>query len=136
LKVVVDTSVALTWMIPESISGQAVELLDASYTLIAPDLLLLELGNVLWKKVRKGDLTRETADRVARDLPESFDALYPAAGLVQRARSLSHDLDHPIYDLVFLALAEREDCPLVTGDGRLAKRLAGTSLGSKLHVLH
>jgi predicted nucleic acid-binding protein len=135
LKVVVDTSVALTWMIPESISAQAVELLDPGNTPIAPDLLLLELGNVLWKKVRKGDLTRETADRIARSVPESFDALYPAAGLVQRARNLSHDLDHPIYDLIFLALAEREGCPLVTGDGKLAKRLSGTFLEPKLHVL-
>jgi len=48
-----------------------------------------------------------------------FEALVPVEDLRNRALELAIELDHPIYDCFYLALAERERCPLVTADKRL-----------------
>lgn len=104
-------------------------LLAADAALIAPDLLLLELGNVLWKKVRVGDVTRVEAEQIAHSVPAMLGEIHPAAALVHRARAISLDLDHPIYDCVFLALAESKATVLVAADGKLAKKVKGTSWG-------
>ena len=62
-KVVVDASVAAKWLVTESLSDKALALLGGPDDLISPDLLLPEVGNILWKKARAGDLIR----RIARD---------------------------------------------------------------------
>ena len=49
--------------------------------------------------------------------------------LVPRAMDLARRLDHPVYDCVYLALAEREHAALVTADQRLLRRLSARKLG-------
>ena len=56
---VVDASVAVKWVVEESDSVQARSLSRAR--LEAPDLLPVECANILWKKERIGDLTKEQA---------------------------------------------------------------------------
>ena len=41
--------------------------------------------------------------------------------------ALARELDHPVYDCFYLALAEREGVQLLTADARLIGRLAGTA---------
>ena len=38
---------------------------------------------------------------------------------------LALKLRHPVYDCLYVALAERQDAPLVTDDARLLERLTG-----------
>jgi predicted nucleic acid-binding protein len=45
--------------------------------------------------------------------------LVPVVELLPRAIELAFDLQHPIYDCVYLALAEREKAALITADRRL-----------------
>jgi predicted nucleic acid-binding protein len=47
---VVDASVAVKWFVPEIYDAQALRLLSGSHQLVAPDLLYVEAGNILWKK--------------------------------------------------------------------------------------
>lgn len=51
---VIDASVAVKWYIPEPLSDAADKYLqlykDKQAKLLAPDLLLVEVGSVLWKK--------------------------------------------------------------------------------------
>jgi predicted nucleic acid-binding protein len=57
--------------------------------------------------------------------------LIPDEELRVRAFTLAFDLKHPIYDCFYLALAERERCPLITADSRLiaaAKAVKGVKL--------
>ena len=54
---VVDASFAIKWVVDEAHTTQA--LLLRRHRLIAPDLLIAECANVLWKKVRRGELTRQ-----------------------------------------------------------------------------
>jgi len=54
--VVVDASVAIKWLLEESGTRPAVRLLAERRPLLAPDLMLIEAANALWKKVRRGEM--------------------------------------------------------------------------------
>jgi predicted nucleic acid-binding protein len=57
---VIDASVVVKWHVTEIHSVEALRLLrDNAPALHAPDLVFPEVGNILWKKVRRGDLTDE-----------------------------------------------------------------------------
>jgi predicted nucleic acid-binding protein len=51
--------------------------------------------------------------------------LVPVAELLPRAIDLAFDLQHPIYDCIYLALAEREKAALITADLRLIATVSG-----------
>jgi predicted nucleic acid-binding protein len=77
--------------------------------------------------VRAGEIGNEHGARIAAAIPAAFSALVGAARLSTRAFALAHDLDHPVCDCLYLALAELEDARLVTADGRLLARLRGSA---------
>jgi predicted nucleic acid-binding protein len=115
---VVDASVAIKWVVEEEGSDRA--RLLASAKLEAPDLLPIECANILWRKVRLGDLRgEEAAERLAL-LLRSPVTLIGSRELLDAALRLSLDLGHPVYDCVYLALAIRDGMPLLTADRRLA----------------
>lgn len=126
-RIVVDASIAIKWIVPEPGTVEAIQLYSRCEA-IAPDLLIAECANILWKKVSRGNLTREQAT-VAAELLEELEAeLFPMRALFPRAAELALDLNHPAYDCFYLALAEAEGAPLVTADERLAAKLRATSL--------
>lgn len=47
---VVDASIAIKLYVPEVHSPQAVRFFSDQHDLIAPDLMLSEFGNIVWKK--------------------------------------------------------------------------------------
>ena len=128
--VVVDTSIALKWAVPEDDSAQAAALLDHwianGYDVIAPSLYVSEVTNVLFKKARRGIITMADAASHLATLILSGPALDfaddPAVNLVlsRRALELAQALGLPAtYDAHYLALAEREGCEYWTADERL-----------------
>jgi predicted nucleic acid-binding protein len=119
---VVDASVALKWIVPEVLSDHADRLLDGNDDLLAPDLVLTEAANALWKKTAARELSSAEADRALATLITSGLALHATVPLLPRALRFAHRLRHPVYDCVYLALAEREDARLVTADARLLAR--------------
>ena len=126
---VVDASVALKWVIPEVLSDKADRVRDGDEDIIAPDLLLVEVANALWKKTRSKEISPREADDAFGLLRESGIDLRPAAPLLPRAMDVARRLSHPVYDCVYLALAERERAALVTADHRLLRRLSARKLG-------
>ena len=127
--IVVDTSVATKWVIPEDMdirephTDVALALLEQG--LIAPDLILAEFGNALWKKIGNGEIGVVQATEAIRVLP-SIVSLVPMAAYVERAFEIAIALDHPVHDCFFLAVAEEHSSRLVTADRRLVKRCAPT----------
>lgn len=119
---VVDASVAVKWLVEEPHSKAANRLLESKERLVAPDFVLVEVGNVLWKKVRRGEVATEQSIAGVRALPSFFDDLAPSAPLMTRALAIAVELGHPVYDCPYLACAESADATLVTADDRFAAK--------------
>jgi predicted nucleic acid-binding protein len=135
MTLVVDASVALKWFVGEDGSDLAVGLLHRDEPLIAPELVLAEVCNAAWKSLRRGEIDRSQFEEVATDLVQVFQRLVPLARLVRRAAALARELDQPVYDCFYLALAEAEDAPLVTADRRLVAALGGSALAGRVQAL-
>jgi predicted nucleic acid-binding protein len=121
---VIDSSIAVKWVIPELLSEKADEIRARDATLMAPDLLLVEAANALWRKTVRKEISAREADEALGLLGESGVDLKPTGSLLPRALGLARSLAHPVYDCVYLALAERERATLVTADTRFIRRLA------------
>jgi predicted nucleic acid-binding protein len=113
---VVDASVAVKWILPESGSSAAAALRELNDDLSAPSLIAVEVGNALWKAVRRGSVTRSEALEGFEAALISLQSLIPIEELRVRALALAIELRHPIYDCFYLALAQRENALLVTAD--------------------
>ena len=68
-------------------------------------------------------------DEIAASLPRFFDALVSATALAPRAVAIAVQLDHSVYDCLYLALAEAEQATLVTADIQLLAKVSATSWG-------
>ena len=80
-KFVVDASVAVKWFVPEIQSAAAERLLDPEIVLSAPDLILSELGNTLWKKVRRLEITSHEAEEIVTAFDSVPVEIYPSRAL-------------------------------------------------------
>ncbi|MDX2221799.1 MAG: type II toxin-antitoxin system VapC family toxin [Rhodospirillaceae bacterium] len=116
-ELVVDASVAIKWVVEESGSTAAIRLFE--HKLIAPDLLISECANILWKKVRRGNVTPAGAEIAASALVRANVDLIPTRSLLQMCVTLAMELDHPAYDCIYLALASQRGSRFVTADERL-----------------
>ena len=123
-RVVVDASVAIKWLVAEDGSDRAETLLD--HPLVVPDLLFAECANILWKKVRRRELSEAEAVLAAETLEQAELAVLSARGYVRSATVIAVELDHPAYDGLYLALAEAAGLRLVTADDRLTRRVRGS----------
>ena len=124
MKLVTDASVAVKWLFAEVHSGEARELLAPRIALHAPDFILTEVAKVIWKKARRKESTSaQPYIRVLANMPDAV-ALTPSAELVMKAAHLAVQIDHPVYDCLYLACAEAEAAPLVTADDKLARRIS------------
>jgi predicted nucleic acid-binding protein len=122
---VVDASVALKWYFDEAGSQQAEQLLDehaaGQRDLIAPELVVAEFANGIWKKVRRGECSPEIADAILDLWADDLPALLPSVSLAGRALDLAVTLDHPVYDCLYLAAAIAHEAGFATADRALAR---------------
>jgi predicted nucleic acid-binding protein len=115
MTLIVDASVALKWLFEEEGTAAALKLLGAE-PLTAPDFLLLEAHHVMWKRVRRGESAAAALRDLASALAATFVTFAASGGLIADAARKSQNLAHPIYDCLYIALAEREGATLVTAD--------------------
>ena len=92
---IVDASVAVKWVVPELLSDQADRLLGSDEILMAPDLLMIEAANTLWKKARRRELTAAEAGRALGVLAESGVVVYSAQPLLARALAMASSWNIP-----------------------------------------
>jgi len=130
---VVDASVAIKWVIEEP--GTIAALGLRRHRLLAPDLIVAECANILWKKVRRHELSREEATLAARLLARAEIELAPMRRLLEPATKLALQLDHPAYDCTYLALAADQACRFVTADESLRRKLPPTALADRVLLL-
>ena len=130
---VINASVAIKWVTEENGTREALAL--RRHRLFAPDLLVAECANVLWKKTRRSELSADEARLAARLLERADVELVPMRPLLEPATALAIALDHPAYDCIYLALAEDLSCDLVTADQRLSTKPVPAGLKSRILAL-
>ena len=135
MRLVVDASVALKWLVEEEGSDSAERLREGEHELHAPRLLASEVANALWRKARQGEVGRAEAGALAAAVPEM--PLYWADDerVCGDAARLALALDRPVYDCFYLALGHRVGAALVTADARFANALAATEHGGAVRML-
>ena len=131
MKLIVDASVAVKWLFTEEASVESRQLLAHRIVLYAPDFILTEAANVIWKKAQRREIAdpKPYLEELAR-LPDVV-VLCPSANLVAHAAAIALKIGHPVYDCLYLACAEVEGSPLVTADTRLrdtARAYAGVDV--------
>lgn len=119
---VVDASVAVKWLLKEEGHDEAVRILESyqeeRLDLVAPYLLIPEVGNVLWKRVRRDDLTGQQAARCFELMLLNSPILLDSPRVNQAALELAMVHGHTVYDCLYLAWALEERCDLLTADER------------------
>lgn len=129
---VVDASVAIKWFVEEVHAEAARCLLADEYELLVPDLLWPECGNILWKKVQRGELTADEARLIRAGLEQQPLRHFPSDLLIEPALEIALATGRTVYDSCYLALALLTDCQLVTADQRLFNALQGTDYAALL----
>jgi predicted nucleic acid-binding protein len=118
VRIVVDASVALKWVLNEPDSDIALALRE--HELVAPALWLAEAANALWRVEGVGQLTAGEAVGLLADLASSPIAAFPMDRYLDASLRLAMELRHPIYDCLYLALAIQLGAHVVTADRRFA----------------
>jgi len=131
MKYVIDASVALACVLNEPDSAAANALRDdfkrQFHELIAPDLLPAEMAHALTKAERRRIIRQGEAEVLLATFLNPSPILHPYGPLLSRAIELSSRQRVGFYDCLYVALAEREQCSVVTIDQPLVAHFRGLS---------
>lgn len=131
----IDASVVVALMFDEPMTPHANTTLKAPESFIAPDIIEVEMLSAATKRVRALGMNERLAHTrwlEGRALPIERRSIRP---YTDDAFDLSVALDHPSTDCLYLAVAIREDAPLITGDRRLYDRAVESGLGAHVRWL-
>ncbi len=119
--IVVDASLVVAALVSSSgVGASAREEMSAHASqLVAPALMDVEVCSALRRLERAGEIPRSTALGGVTTLAGMRIERFPHEPLLRRIWELRHSITP--YDAPYVAVAERLDVPLVTGDDRLAK---------------
>ncbi|MEX0585443.1 MAG: type II toxin-antitoxin system VapC family toxin [Pirellulales bacterium] len=127
---VLDSNIALKWALPEPDSARAILLRDrlrqGVVELLAPDFFPLEVAHALARAERRGIIQPPQGAQLLTDLLAARPQLHPSLPLLPRAFELASSARIGVYDCAYVALAEQEQCELVTADARLLNALGAT----------
>ena len=121
---VLDASAAIRVITGDPVASQWRDQLKKAPLVLAPELMLSEVANTLWKLQRGGNLNGLDPQTLLADARDLVDQIEPDRHLQVEALALACHLDHPVYDCLYLALARREAAQLLTADQRLEKLAA------------
>jgi predicted nucleic acid-binding protein len=127
MRYVVDSSVAVKWVITEAHSDKA-DLLHADFQnhvheLVAPDVFPAEVGHALTRAERQGRVQVGKGKILLADVLTTAPRFHPSFPFLFRAADISSAMRIGFYDCLYVALAEQENCELLTADDKLIKNL-------------
>lgn len=102
---------------------------------LAPDFLVVEVGNVMRTKMAGGQLDLSQARAGLHFVRATINRFIPDGALVERALEIAADLNHAIYDCLYTACAESQQAQLVTADRRFIRKLDGSPHRSRVQLL-
>ncbi|MBI2299512.1 MAG: type II toxin-antitoxin system VapC family toxin [Armatimonadetes bacterium] len=117
--VVLDASAAMAIVFERPPGQRMQEAADQAEHIVVPGIYVPESANALWKHVRFGDLDLAQATEsfaTALGLPDEYvdDRKLAAAAL-----ALACSKARPVYDMLYVVLAQRTSATLLTLDSRL-----------------
>ncbi len=125
--IVLDCSISMKWVLPEIDADKAIRLRDdfhnALIDLIAPDIFPVENLHALTKAERQKRIVHGTAHPLWQSILADCPTLYPHIPLLDRAYEIASAAHIGMYDCIYVALAERENCELASADDRSVKNL-------------
>jgi predicted nucleic acid-binding protein len=127
MKYVLDSCVGFKWAVVETETPKARQVRDdynkAVHELIAPDIFPIEIAHALTRAERQGRITPAEGAQFLKDILKTAPRLHLYLALLPRAYAISSAMRVGVYDCLYVALAEREQCELVTSDAKLIKNL-------------
>jgi predicted nucleic acid-binding protein len=133
VRIVIDSSVALKWVLDEPGSEAAVALRDQE--LIAPALWLAEAANALWRHARTGEISDQEAAAFFSELLKAPVASLPIEPYLERALELAMEIGHPVYHCIYLALALHHRTHVVTADPRFTSAASTPAFAGAVRLL-
>ena len=117
--IVLDASAAVDWLL-QTAAAPSIEsrIFVRNQSLHAPELLDLEVVQVLRRLVRERALSASRAEAGIEDLLDLRITRYPHSLLLPRIWQLRHNLS--AYDAAYVVLAEKLGATLLTRDAKLA----------------
>jgi len=132
VKVVLDANCAVEIALNKPQGDRPKAMLDESEQVLAPDLLIPEFANALWKYHQFNQLSLSVCDQAMEVLPVLVETFVPSQEIYREAFALARaQQSRAAYDMFYLALARREDAVLLTLDATLKKeaKRAGIRVG-------
>ena len=127
MKFVLDASVGLCWAIPRPLSPKAIRLREdygkSVHELIATSHFPGEIASALTKAQRQKLIPVGDSRRLTADILSTQPILFLIDPLFYRAIDISSQTRTAFYDCLYVALAEQENCELVTADDKLINAL-------------
>jgi predicted nucleic acid-binding protein len=127
MRYALDASVALKWVPPEPLSAKARQLRSdyqrQVHDLIAPDIFPVEIAHALVRAERRKIIAVGQAAGFLANVTRTSPTLHPYIPLLSRALDIASKYRASVYDCLYVALAEREGCELVTAYDKLVKNL-------------
>ena len=122
---VIDASVAVKWFVEEADSPAAHRLLEAyaigETTLVAPDLLVYEVSNVLLRNPTFR--TQEVQRSIERLYELEIELIAPSVDIINAAIALAKARRLTFYDALYVQLAHHLELPLLTADAKLISKV-------------
>jgi predicted nucleic acid-binding protein len=129
---VVDASVAVKWFVPESHTSEAEKLLSGEYQLHAPELILPEFSNIIWRKHKQGHFISTYARTIIKDFQNTDIEIHPHLQTAFAAFVGAEITGQTAYGWTYLTLAVSLSCKFVTADAKFYKALEKTTVKKNL----
>jgi predicted nucleic acid-binding protein len=129
MRYVLDSNVALNWVLPETDDAKAIRIRDdfahGTLDLISPDVFPIEVAHSLARAERRGEIRVGEGSQKLADVFTYMPALHPYLALLPEAFAPASHARIGVYDCLYVVLAEHEGCKLLTADDRLVRALQG-----------
>jgi predicted nucleic acid-binding protein len=129
---VIDASVVAAAVFHETHGESAQRILASRDVLIAPDLILAEVANVIWKRHQRGELDDSEANDLLADVQRLPLQLIPTPTVVHSALALATRIRRTVYDCTYLALSLELGAVMLTGDRRLVNSLERSPMSTSV----
>jgi len=121
---VIDASALAALLMPEDGGEEVEKAVKEAEGVSTLDLAAYEVGNAVWRRVRRGELSMEEGNVVISTLLSLLDTfeVFSYREVAAYAFRLAVDAGVTVYDAAYVVLAKRLDARLLTLDGELFRK--------------